>query len=58
VVLGGSMITGNPSIPIDKTEQYLKEILKIFPQLPIMRKAELGDLGGLYGALAFLKNFK
>jgi predicted NBD/HSP70 family sugar kinase len=58
VVLGGSMITGNPSIPLDKTEKYLKEILKIFPKLPIIKKAELGDFGGLYGALAYLKNLK
>ena len=28
VVLGGSMITGDPCIPLDKTENYLKDILK------------------------------
>jgi len=56
VVLGGSMITGEPAISIEKTEKYLQEILKIFPALPIIKKAELGDFGGLYGALAFLKN--
>jgi predicted NBD/HSP70 family sugar kinase len=56
VVLGGSMITGEPAIPIIKTEKYLKEILKIFPEIPTLRKAELGDFGGLYGALAYLKN--
>lgn len=56
VVLGGSMITGDPCIPLDKTENHLKEILKIFPELPAIRKAELGDFGGLYGALAYLKN--
>lgn len=55
IVLGGSMITGNPSIPLDKTENYLREILKIFPQIPPIKKAELGDFGGLYGALAYLK---
>ncbi|MEK7635403.1 MAG: ROK family protein [Patescibacteria group bacterium] len=55
VVLGGSMITGNPSIPIEKTENFLKDILKIFPKLPIIKKSELGDFGGLYGALAFIK---
>lgn len=58
VVLGGSMITGNPSISIEKTENYLKDILKIFSELPAIRKAELGDFGGLYGALAYLKNIK
>ncbi|PIR40336.1 MAG: hypothetical protein COV33_00220 [Candidatus Zambryskibacteria bacterium CG10_big_fil_rev_8_21_14_0_10_34_34] len=56
VVLGGSMITGDPAIPINKTEEHLKEILKIFPKLPLIKKAELGDFGGLYGALAFLKD--
>lgn len=55
VVLGGSMITGNPSIPIEKTEEYLKDILKIFPKIPPIKKGELGDFGGLYGALAFIK---
>lgn len=57
VVLGGSMITGDPAIPLDQTEKYLREILKIFPQIPTIRKGELGDFGGLYGALAYLKNF-
>ncbi|MFA6269856.1 MAG: ROK family protein [Candidatus Paceibacterota bacterium] len=56
IVLGGSMITGNPAIPLDKTENYLKEILKIFPELPLIKKSELGDFGGLYGALAYLKD--
>lgn len=56
VVLGGSMITGDPAIPLDKTENYLKEILKIFPQIPPIKKAELGDFGGLYGALAYLRD--
>jgi predicted NBD/HSP70 family sugar kinase len=58
VVLGGSMITGNPAIPLDKTETHLKEILKIFPKLPLIKMAELGDFGGLYGALAFIKQQK
>jgi predicted NBD/HSP70 family sugar kinase len=56
IVLGGSMITGSPAISIDKTVEYLKDILKIFPELPVIKKAELGDFGGLYGALAYLKN--
>lgn len=55
VVLGGSMITGNPGISVEKTAEYLKEILKIYPELPVIRKAELGDFGGLYGALAYIK---
>jgi predicted NBD/HSP70 family sugar kinase len=56
VVLGGSMITGTPSISVEKTEEYLKDILKVFTKIPVLKKGELGDFGGLYGALAYLKN--
>lgn len=55
VVLGGSMITGDPAIPIDKAENYLKDILKIFPELPPIKKADLEDFGGLWGALTYIK---
>ncbi|MBN2093908.1 MAG: ROK family protein [Candidatus Zambryskibacteria bacterium] len=55
IVLGGSMIIGNPAISIEKAENHFKEILKIFPKLPEIRKAELGDFGGLYGALVLIK---
>ncbi len=55
LVLGGSMITGNPAIPLESVERHLKETLKIFPELPTIKKAELGDFGGLWGALAYLK---
>ena len=54
VVLGGSMIVGDPAIPIDRTKEYLKEILTIFPELPEIKKAELGALGGLYGAMVLV----
>ncbi len=56
LVLGGSMIIGNPAIPIELTERHIKEIIKIFPELPTIKKAELGDFGGLYGATAYLKS--
>lgn len=56
IVLGGSMITGNPAISVEKTKTYLEEILKIFPELPAIKKSELGDFGGLYGSLVYLKN--
>ena len=56
IVLGGSMIVGTPAISISQTEEYLKKILRIFPEIPILKKAELGDTGGLYGALAYLRH--
>ncbi len=55
VVLGGSMMVGDPRIPLDHTIQCLKGILKIFPELPEIKLAELGALGGLYGAMVLVK---
>lgn len=57
VVLGGSMIVGDPAIPVDRTEAYLKEILSA-EQMPEIKKAELGDLGGLYGAMVLMSSKK
>ncbi|MFM2357467.1 MAG: hypothetical protein RJA61_204 [Candidatus Parcubacteria bacterium] len=54
VVLGGSMIVGNPAISIDAVNGYLKEVCEAVP-CPVIKKAELRDEGGLYGALAYLK---
>lgn len=56
LVLGGSMMTGEPAIPLEETQKHLREILKIFSELPPVKKGELGDFGGLYGALAYLKD--
>lgn len=54
VVLGGSMITGDPGIPLDRVEFYVKKYLTIFPCVPKIKKATLGDLGGLHGSLVLL----
>jgi predicted NBD/HSP70 family sugar kinase len=56
LVLGGSMITGDPAIPLDAVERYLKEYFTIIPELPQILKAELADVGGLWGALAYVKH--
>ena len=58
VVLGGSMIVGDPAIDVKVVEKYLKEINTKLPELPEIKKAELGDFGGLYGALTLLKQQK
>jgi predicted NBD/HSP70 family sugar kinase len=54
VVLGGSMIVGNPAIPVDRVEHHLGEILTIFPEQPRIKRATLADLGGLYGAMVYV----
>jgi predicted NBD/HSP70 family sugar kinase len=55
VVLGGSMILKSPGITIEHVEKHLRESLKIFPQLPDLKKAQCGDVGGIYGALEYIK---
>lgn len=53
VVLGGSMMK---SISLEKVTVNLHKILTIFPKAPIVKRAELGDSGGLYGALTIVQN--
>lgn len=55
VVLGGSMITGNPAISLDIVSRYLRDINRVYDVLPPLKKASLTDVGGLHGALAHLK---
>jgi glucokinase len=54
IVLGGSMVVGDPAIPVDRVEFHLKNILTIFPRIPTVKKATLSDLGGLYGAMTYI----
>ena len=55
IVLGGAMILGNPAISIERVKFHFDQLLKIFPEPPPIEKAALGDVGGLYGGLAFLR---
>ncbi len=55
IVLGGSMITGDPAIPIEKTKEYVQGMNKRYPELPEIKKSELGDVCGLHGALEYIK---
>lgn len=55
VILGGSVAK---KIPLSRVRFHLRRIMKIFPKIPPIEKAVLGDFGGLYGALHFLKNVR
>lgn len=55
VVIGGSMMK-KIGIPVDRVRKHLEGILHIYPQLPVIVKAELGDIGGLYGALHYARS--
>ena len=52
VVLGGSI--SREFLP-ENISRELKKILTALPILPVIKKNQLEDLAGLYGALAFLK---
>lgn len=54
VILGGSMMK-SPGIPLAIVQQQLEHTLSFLPVRPPIKLAELGDLGGLEGALAYLK---
>lgn len=53
LVLGGSQMN---SIKILDIKKYVTKRLHIFPRLPEIKKAALGDKSGLVGALELLKN--
>lgn len=57
IVLGGSMIVGQNAIPVDRVQETLNVLIKqYYPEAPCVKKAALGDNGGLYGGMAYLKN--
>jgi len=54
VVIGGSMMK-KIGIPIDRVRAHLKGILQIYPEHPLIEHSALGDIGGLHGALHYVK---
>lgn len=55
IVLGGSMMTGAPNIPLEAVRKATVAVLDGFVACPFITIAELGDEAGLYGALALFK---
>lgn len=54
IVLGGSMITGDPSIPVDAISRHTSLLLEEGVDAPLIKKAALKDDSGLYGAMVLL----
>lgn len=54
IVLGGSMIIGDPAIKIDAIRKATAEALDNFEPTPLITEAKLGDEAGLWGGLALL----
>ncbi len=55
IILGGSMIIGNPKIKIDAIRKATVDALDGFVEAPLITTAKLGDEAGLYGGMAVLK---
>jgi glucokinase len=55
IVLGGSMIVGDPAISVDAIRKHTVAVMDEFSETPLIAKAELGDHAGLFGAMAILK---
>ncbi len=55
IVLGGSMIVGDPRIPLQAIQSYTKTVLEGLLACPPIVDATLKDEGGIYGALALLQ---
>lgn len=55
IVLGGSMILGDPKIELDPIRKYTVAALDGFQPSPLITLAKLGDEAALYGAMAILK---
>lgn len=50
IVLGGSMIVGKNPIPLARVESELTRRLPMYPTVPAIKMAAMGDDGGLRGA--------
>ncbi len=55
IILGGSMMVGEPKIPIDSVRRATVAVLDGVMPCPFITTAELGDEAGVHGALAFLQ---
>lgn len=55
VVVGGSM---SKDLDAERLQQKIGELMKIHPEMPVIRIAELGSIGGIHGGFAFLRGKK
>ncbi len=54
IVLGGSMIVGDPRIKLDNIIMHTNDVVGAVTDVPLIKDAALGDFAGLYGAMALL----
>ena len=56
IVLGGSMIIGDPAISLPLIRAELNKLPSPFP-MPVIKQSTCGDFGGLFGALTHYDSF-
>lgn len=56
IVLGGSMILGNPRIELDAINRHTNEVMGEDITCPLIVDAAFGDYAGIYGGLARLQS--
>jgi len=57
IILGGGLVLNN-AVSVNNIDNNLHEIFKAFPETPQIRKSELFDNAGLFGAMALIKDAK
>jgi len=57
IVLGGSMFN-EVGISVERVRFHINRIAKVLPELPEIMHSKLGDLGGLYGGIARLRQIQ
>jgi len=55
IILGGSMIQGNPNIPLEAIRKYTVAVLDGFVNCPFITTGAFKDEGALYGSMAYIK---
>lgn len=55
IILGGSMMVGDPKIPLESVRRATVAVLDGVVSCPFITTATLGDEAGLHGALVFLQ---
>lgn len=56
LILGGSLINEGDTYKLADIVSELKKLPKVFPSLPEIKKAQLGNKAGLWGALTLLQS--
>lgn len=56
IVLGGSMIVGDPRIPLAAIRLHTQTVMGNLLPCPLIVDAALKDEGGIYGAMALMRN--